>query len=185
MKKLIILLVLCIAGALNIYAQNQQPDDTDEQIIVNKEYDENGNLIKYDSTYIHQWSSDSTINLSFGNGFPAMMGDSMINSLLQQFGMSQKFDFSPFFDQDFLNQTQPVFSDSTFINHFNMQAQMFDFFNDPGFEQMQKQMQEQLEQFNRFMPQFQNENQQKEWENLMEKQRKEQEEFLRKLEKSE
>lgn len=62
---------------------------------------------------------------------------------------------------------------------------MFDFFNDPGFEQMQKQMQEQFDQFDRFMPQFQNEIQQKEWENLMEKQRKEQEEFLRMLKKSE
>lgn len=86
-------MVFCVAGVVNIYSQNQQPDDTDEKIIVNKEYDENGNLIKYDSTYIHQWSSDSTINLSFGNGFSALMRDSMINSLLQQFGMSQKFDF--------------------------------------------------------------------------------------------
>ena len=195
MKKFLILTILLIAVVLQSRAQEQKKDP-DEQITVNKKYDKNGNLLQYDSTYVHQWSSDSTMNFSFGNGFPNMMDYSAIDSMLQQFGIYHNFAFSPFDDEDFFDQFNEMFPDSFLTDHFafrndsslqyslNPHSKRQDFFNTPGFDQWQKQMQQQLKQFNEFMPQFQNEEQRKEWEELMRKQQKEQEEFIQKLEKS-
>ena len=196
MKKFVILSVLLIAGVLQLNAQDQkQKKDPDEKIIVNKKYDDNGDLIQYDSTYVQQWSSDSTFNFSFGNGFPNMIDHSMIDSMLQQFGFSGNFGISPFGDEDFFEQFGDMFSnlpftdqfdfhnDSTLQLHSGPHGQLPDFFNSPGLDQWQKQFQKQLEQFNEYMPQFQNEEQRKEWEKLREKQQKEMQELMNKWEK--
>lgn len=195
MKKYIILSVLLIAGVLQLNAQEiKQKSDPDEQIIVNKKYDENGNLIQYDSTYVHQWSSDSTFNFSFGNGYPNMMNHSFIDSILQQFGFSGNFGISPFNDDDFFEQFGQMFPDMPLMDQFYSQndsslqfqtdpnAQMPDFFNSPDIEQWQKQIQQQLEQLNESMPGFQNEEQRKEWEELRKKQQKEMQELMDKWE---
>jgi hypothetical protein len=194
MKKFVIILVLCITGVLQLKAQDQkQKKDPDEQIIVNKKFDENGNLIQYDSTYVHQWSSDSTMNFSFGNQYPNLMDQSIIDSMLHHFGLSSNFGFSPFNDEDFFEQFGQMFPDSKIMDDFNLQsdslpghninphAQIPDFFNSPDFNQWQKQLQQQLKQYNEFMPNFQNDEQRKEWEELMKKQKKEQDEFMQKL----
>ena len=196
MKKFVIISVLCIAGVLQLNAQDQkQKKDPDEQITVNKKYDENGNLIQYDSTYVHQWSSDSTMNFSFGNAYPNLMDHSYIDSMMQQFGLSSNFGFSPLNDYDFCEQFNQMFPGSPFMDHFdfdndslpghnaNPQTQIPDFFNSPGFDQWQKQMQQQLKLYNEFMPKFQNEEQRKEWDELIKKQQKEMKELFEKWNK--
>lgn len=62
MKKIVLFMVMLFAGSM-VFAQ-QKPDGRkpDEQIKVNKEYDEHGHLIGYDSTYVRSWSSDTTMN---------------------------------------------------------------------------------------------------------------------------
>lgn len=118
MKKFGLILTALIFTVVQVFAQDVKKEkDPDEQIIVNKNYDDKGNLIQYDSTYIHQWSSDSTFQFLFpdndffaGNGFPDLneffnqfMGDSAIRN----------FGFSPFNNDDFFS-FQHEFTDSMF-----------------------------------------------------------------------
>ena len=198
MKKFIVVAFLCVAVVSQSNGQEQKPKDKpDEQITVNKKYDENGNLVQYDSTYVHQWSSDSTLNYSlnhnfnFGNKFPDKFDNSTIDSMLQQLGIAHNFNFAPFDDDDFFQQFGDVFPDSLMNNfhsykdsvyqyHLDPQAKSPDFFNAPEFDKWQKQLKEQLEQYNQFFPQFKNEEQKKEWDELMKKQQKEKEDLLNK-----
>lgn len=69
MKSLGLILVLFLFVFTQVNGQEQvQKETPDEQIIVNKKYDENGNLIGFDSTYFHQWSSDTSFQFSFHDG---------------------------------------------------------------------------------------------------------------------
>ncbi len=63
MKTLLTVLVLFIATLANLtYAQDKNDNsEPDERIEVNKEYDEQGNLIRYDSIYSYS-STNSTID---------------------------------------------------------------------------------------------------------------------------
>src|SRR5665647_1513463 len=85
MRHLIFILIFAAFISLQGWAQKNTPE---EKSIVNKEYDENGNLIQYDSTYTWQWNSDSTFNFSFddnfafGKEFPEIFAD----SIFQHFG---------------------------------------------------------------------------------------------------
>lgn len=200
MKKFVILAFLCVSVMFQLHAQEKsKKNKPDEQVFVNKKYDGNGNLIQYDSTYVHQWSSDSTINLSsdnnfeLGDDFPQMFDHSTIDSMLQQLGIAHNFDFSPLDDDDIFRQFGGTFPDSL-INNFHFykdsvfqynpdsQAQIHNFLNSPDFDKRQEQLQEQLDQFDQYTPKFQNEEQRKEWEELMEKQQKEKDELLNKWE---
>jgi hypothetical protein len=82
--------MLLVTTGCVVFSQ-KKPDSKkpDEQIKVNKEYDEKGNLIGYDSTYVRSWSSDSTQeigdidairkemeNFMKGKGFSYFFGDS-------------------------------------------------------------------------------------------------------------
>ena len=95
----------------NIYAQNQKSSLPDEHINVNKEFDEKGNVIKYDSTYSWSWSSDGSqnINDSIAAKFPEIYNN------------------RSFFDNPFSNQFN-FFNDTTFFG------------NDPMFGNFDKQM---------------------------------------------
>ncbi len=85
MKKLIgITLLLAMCGLVHAQQQKQN-NKPQEQSKVTREYDEQGNLIRFDSSYVRSWSSDTTFNgmdfeqlqqeldRMFGGGFP---GDS-------------------------------------------------------------------------------------------------------------
>lgn len=105
MKKFISLVILVLAVVM-VQAQNQEPTkQPNEQSNVTREYDENGNLIRFDSTYVKSWSSDSTItpqdieqlqkqmeelfNGSFGDGSDSFFGSPFPGSakdFFQQFG---------------------------------------------------------------------------------------------------
>ncbi len=200
MNKFVIVAFLCIVSILPSKGQEQKKqklnNNPDEQTIVNKKYDENGNLIQYDSTYVHQWSSDSTQNFSFDNNFglddfPQDFDQSTIDSILQHFGIANHFDFPLLIMDDFNGLLNETFSDSI-MNHFHFhkdsinqfhldpQTQIQEFLNNPNFDKWQKQLQDQLKQLNQVAPQFKNDEQQKEWEELIKKQQKEKEELLKK-----
>jgi len=129
MKKTILFIAAVIAmynaaDAQKRAERNRQPD---EQIIVNKEYDEHGNLLRYDSTYSFQWYSDTTFKFpDFGgwedffsrrSPFPDIFNDSLLRRL-------------PFFrdfpNRFFSDEWQPSpfrfgFPDSSFFRNFSFQ----------------------------------------------------------------
>jgi hypothetical protein len=195
MKKLALLtLILCI-GLSMTQAQNKQAIP-EEKSIVNKEYDENGNLIQYDSTYVWQWNSDSTFNFSFGDNFafdkqfPGMFEEFFNDSIFEQFGFLNKHNFQPFGDEEFFQQFQHSFPDSMFIHGFPFETDStFNFqfghrfpesFDFKELEDLQKQLQEKFNHQNLVFPEFKSPEQQEEWEKLIQKQQKEKEELMKK-----
>lgn len=111
------------------YAQTgTTPQKPDEEIIVNKEFDEQGNLLRYDSTYSFQWRSDTTVEFPdfggwhdiFSNGFP--FRDLFSDSLFQDMPFFR--DFPPrFFEDDSVTASfpygfDPFADDSSFLRRF-------------------------------------------------------------------
>jgi len=109
--KILLFLFVITIFRNNIYAQNQKSSLPDEHINVNKEFDEKGNVIKYDSTYSWSWSSDGSqsINDSIAAKFPQILNN------------------KSFFDNSFNNQFN-FFNDTTFFG------------NDPLFGNFEKQI---------------------------------------------
>jgi hypothetical protein len=114
MKRYIILLALSVVFLVTIVAQTPKSNKTQnapqdknkpkEDIRVNREYDEKGNLIKFDSIYSYSYSSDSTLkDLDFKN-------------FSDPFGMHMKFFNDSAFSQSFMKDFDSFFSNS-FIQH--------------------------------------------------------------------
>jgi len=195
MRSLATFLIILFCASFQIQAQKNTPD---EKSTVNKDYDENGNLIKYDSTYVWQWNSDSTMNFSFDNNiafgkeFPGFFGEFNADSIFEKFGLSNKNGLMPFNDEDFFRHFQHSIPDSTIVQGFPFEADstfMFHFgdqfpgnFNFPELEELQKQLEEQFKQHSFNPPDFNSPEQQEEWEKLMKKQQKEKEELMKKWE---
>lgn len=211
MKKFIIFSIIFSVGVFEALAQQQQKQETpDEQVIVNKKYDDKGNLIEFDSTYIHKWSMDTTFHFGFpGDSLPSHWKFPGIERFMQEFWgdslpnnrhfphqpFSFGFRFSPFDDSNPGNNPFP-FSDSLYSAPFPFQfdSLFFDFDfgpNDklpPGFDNdFFNDFEEQLNQyFNRFrdnnfkFPGFKSEEHRKEWEELMRKHQQELEELQKK-----
>jgi hypothetical protein len=150
MKKLLMITGILLITVSGINAQQQKEQESpDEQIIVNKKYDEQGNLIEYDSTYIHQWSTDTTFHfgfpgdsLSYQYNFPGIerfmkefWNDTVFGSpFFPRQPFSLKFRFSPFDDEEFdLPPGSPWFTDSMILRNFPFQfdSLYFDFGFDP------------------------------------------------------
>ncbi len=93
MKRFILFFMLICGLYLTNQAQNKdiKKNQPKEDIKVNREFDEQGNLIRFDSTYIYNWTSDSTF----------------VNSMLSK-------DFDRFFDDHFSH-----FNDSSFLGDFD------------------------------------------------------------------
>ena len=66
-----------------------------ENVIVNKEYDENGNLIRYDSTYTYFYSNIDSDKVR----------DSILKNFKEQFNQQFWFSDEPFFDDFFFNDS--------------------------------------------------------------------------------
>lgn len=191
MRGLIVFFVLTFA-VFQLVAQKREPKP-DEKIIVNKKFDDQGNLLRFDSTYIHQWSSDSTLKfddringfeLFNGNDWPDMdqflekfFGDTVFNQFRGKehffgkspfgshfFGKDLKYFFGDSLDFDF----NPLVTDSVEVDNLLPRS------DNPGFFNKRRD-------FNRgLQPEFQefeNPEQQKEWDQLMLKQHKERMEF--------
>ena len=193
MRSLVMFLMLIPLITLQVWAQKKSPE---EKSIVNKEFDENGNLIQYDSTYVWQWNSDSTMNFSFddnfafGKEFPEMFNGFFNDSIFEQFGLLHDHQFQPFIDEEFFRHFQHSFPDSMSVQGFPFELDSttsFQFgqqfpgnFDFQELEDLQKQFQEQFKQHSFRIPEFKSHEQQEEWEKLMQKQQKEKEEMLRK-----
>lgn len=100
MKRYILLLALSVMVIITIVAQNPKSDKTQkpknspkEDIKVNREYDEKGNLIKFDSTYSYSFSSDTTLKDFNFKDFPDPFG--------MNFNFFNDSDFNQSFFKDF------------------------------------------------------------------------------------
>lgn len=201
MKKNAVLLII-VAIAFSCSAQQKkEPKEPDEQIIVNKKYDEEGSLIQYDSTYVHKWSLDSTFHFGMPADSLYPFGDfSGIEQFMNKFWndsvfgsptfphqpFSFGFRFSPFDDGDFFGKNRTPIPDSLFQHNFPYQfdSLFFNFGFDPRRydRDIIEKFEKRFEKFqdDRSFPDFKNKEQMEEWQKLIEKQRKELEEFRRK-----
>ncbi|MEI8202798.1 MAG: hypothetical protein WCH34_07280 [Bacteroidota bacterium] len=109
MKRFISILILSTLFQVASNAQNQNDEQKNQSntqpktnIKVNKEYDKEGNLIKYDSTYTYYYSnSENSQNIN----------DSVLNDFKKQFHQQYFFSDEPFFNNFF-------FQDSLMNNNF-------------------------------------------------------------------
>jgi len=100
-------------------AKKQKSNTPKEDIKVNREFDEHGNLIRFDSTYTYNWLGDTTLN---EGAFP------------KNFGHIFNGEFKHFNDSSFLNHFDQTFSgfigiksDSSLMKKFGREH--FHFFN--------------------------------------------------------
>lgn len=126
MKHIFLLAVAIFLGLINCWGQNKEKDTVminqpNTDIKVNKEYDDNGNLIRYDSTYSYSYSSDGTDSL---------MSDSVMNI------------FKEHFNKQFLSSDDPFMKDFFFPDSISKD----DFFDDDFFT---KRFREHIEQMDR------------------------------------
>jgi hypothetical protein len=201
MKKLVFTILLLSVCAFVLKAQKQEDQKApDEQIITNKKFDEKGNLLQYDSTYIHKWSSDTTFRFGFPDdgmsydlnfpGIKRFMNEFWNDTVFGTPSFSQQpfsfgFQFSPFDDDEFRKGRRSLFPDSLFINFPSPK-------NHPGFDQkfmedFEKRLNEHFFQFradNFSFPHFKNEEHHEEWKQLMEKHQKELENLRKKWEEN-
>ena len=149
MKTTVSILALLFAVNL-VFAQdkpkNQSPD---EQIKVKKQYDDNGNLIGYDSTYVKTWADTTATpggmeemrkemheffsnKMSGGMADSTMMGKNSFGDLHEFFSQS---------DRDFFNHFNPSLNDSSLV----MPQDSMSGIND--FEQLRAEMMNHFKQF--------------------------------------
>lgn len=131
MKRLVLFSVAAMYFAMNLAAQNadKKVNVPKENSKVTKEYDENGNLTKFDSVYTYSWSSDTTLVNSISP-------DQLKNIFGDQFGF---FPDSSFMDNSFIQNFDDFFAqplqnkaDSTLMKKYGNHApfQLFGFNND-------------------------------------------------------
>ncbi|XMO85548.1 hypothetical protein AAFN75_12195 [Algibacter sp. AS12] len=86
----------------------------DENITVNKEYDENGNLTRYDSIYSYSYSSNEKVNDSLKMEFQkhfnshSFFNDSFFNDFFGRDSDSKQFHSENFFHDGFMNHNQQI-----------------------------------------------------------------------------
>jgi len=78
MKRFVLFSFLNLCLIVGVWAQNhdKKQNQPKENSKVTKEYDEKGNLTKFDSVYTYSWSSDSVFQKSFSpKDFPDVFGN--------------------------------------------------------------------------------------------------------------
>ena len=130
MKRIVVLFAMVICFFYHSKAQknDQKPTTPKEDIKVNREYDENGNLIKFDSVYSYSWSGDTTM-------LKSISPENLQNFFGGHFG---NFPDSSFFGESFPGGIDPFFKlfggkqDSMLIKRFgpNSHFHGFEFGND-------------------------------------------------------
>ena len=89
-------------------------------IVVNKEYDKNGNLIKYDSTYSSYYSDIKK---------DSVLGDSIYNNFKKQFNHKYSFSNQPFFKNFFFEDSllkYDFYKKDFFYNRFKRNMERMD-----------------------------------------------------------
>lgn len=131
MKRFIFFITLILSFQISLMAQKSTTNQAapKENIHVNREYDENGNLIKFDSVYSYSWSGDTTLLKSVS---PTNFQDPFND----HFGL---FPDSTFFGNSFFDDLDKLFpspfnnlNDSILMQKFglNHHSQNFKFNND-------------------------------------------------------
>jgi len=139
MKRFVFLVILFLAFVV-VQAQSQKSTaQPNEQSKVTREYDDNGNLIRFDSTYVKSWSSDSTLNRADIDQLQKQMEEMFGGSFGEDSG---SFIGGPFpgSEKEFFKQFEQQFGDSTgelpgFQNSFH------------DFEELHEQMMQRFGQF--------------------------------------
>jgi hypothetical protein len=127
MKSYIFLMALMFSVQLSVKAQKSKPHQTQpkEDIHVNREFDPNGNLIKFDSLYSYSWSGDT---LLFDSIHPWNFNDPFKNKF--NFPPDSSFFDLPFFQGFDQNAFGPLsHQQDSIINQFRLHHQ-FNFKND-------------------------------------------------------
>jgi hypothetical protein len=143
MKTNYLLIVLAFTGMFSCHSQDlktgkklQGKNKPEENVIVNKKYDENGNLIEFDSTYTSYYSNfegdtllTDSIFKEFNNYFNYHLSDMASNNfMLMDSTFMERFFHDDFFEQKFLLQDDQLLRmmkemDSMKNEFFKMQLQ--------------------------------------------------------------
>lgn len=130
MKKIVLFFaaVFAILNTANAQKRAEKSRQPDEEIIVNKEFDQQGNLLRYDSSYSFQWFSDTTFTFPDFGGWEDVFNR---RSPFQEFFFSDSIlQGMPFFrdfpNRFFSDEGQPSpfrfgFPDSSFFRNFSFQ----------------------------------------------------------------
>ncbi len=120
---------LALTLALTLPGCNGQSKSTDKQakgntpqtnIKVNKEYDKNGNLVRFDSTYSSYYSNIKG---------DSVLRDSIFSNFSNQFSKSYPFSIQPYFRDFFFNDTtlsNNFYKKDFFYNRFKSDMQRMD-----------------------------------------------------------
>lgn len=120
MKRFVLFSFMTMCLIINLLAQksNQKSNSPKENSTVKREYDENGNLIRFDSTYTYSWSGDTTLM--------KQMNPEDMNNFFN--GHLKFFNDSSFFGNSFFDDFDQMFShhmgmmpDSTLMKKFGKQ----------------------------------------------------------------
>jgi hypothetical protein len=136
MKIILTVLILFVSYAGFSQSQNNK-NNPKKDIKVNRKYDKNGNLIRYDSTYVYTWSSDSLHQFmpdsTFFNSDKIRAMQKQLMESMKHFHKNDSVQKSPFDD--------PFFSDDFFQHDFMPK----DFGNDQFFEDIFRMMKQRRE----------------------------------------
>ena len=106
--------LFCSCNAQTKQNNTEKALKPDENIQVNKEYDEFGNLTKYDSIYSYSYSSNGklsdSIKLKFQNHFSnhSFFNDSFFDDFFKRDSISDQFNPHNFFYNGFVNQDEHI-----------------------------------------------------------------------------
>lgn len=112
MKNLLIISIFFFISHHTISQENHTKPN--ENITVNKAYDEHGNLIKYDSIYSYSYSSKNTLQDSIKVAFQShfnnhsFFNDSVFNDFFKRDSLSDKLNHDTFFFDEFINHDEMI-----------------------------------------------------------------------------
>ncbi|MEP3837028.1 MAG: hypothetical protein ABJM36_05245 [Algibacter sp.] len=118
MKTLKLIPLFCLLF-FNCSGQDKQKNEAlalkpDENITVNKEYDENGNLTRYDSIYSYSYSNNGkltdSLKIEFQKYFNShsFFNDSFFKDFFDQDPDSKQFNSENFFHDGFMNHNRQI-----------------------------------------------------------------------------
>ena len=124
MKQIIASLFLSVAVLSGCKGQNNEEtnksiNQPQTEVTVNKEYDENGNVIRYDSTYSYYYSN---IDGDY------LLEDSIISNFKDYFNKNFGFPSSPFFDEFFIQDSlmqYNLFNNDIFLEMDSIRSHFF------------------------------------------------------------
>ena len=215
-KTIIILLSLsfCLFSG-HAQKTEKKKNSPDERISVKKEFDKDGNLIRFDSLRVYNWSSDSSFRFPMDEGWADFFGKDFFDDHFDKrffsdsafsFGFPKDFGSFRFFDDDDFFKGFGFDTDSSLLRNFMFRNDT-SFFKGPhssmmlppGFFTPDQDGLEELERyfeknFRSFSPKgffgfpeendstgiFRHPRQKEEWEKMIQRQQKEQEEFMKK-----